>query len=335
MYCRSTNTMYLFKQLFYLPLLQKFTLNLRFLKSEEWSLLEQFLKGQENLKAFSLCVTGHSSTKAHYLDQNAYLKSTIKSLANKPFLNFLELKSPFWSLEALSKGFSSLNMVNQLHTLIIEGSDDTITSDETFVQRVEGLCSFIKNQKASLKTLRISLIFVLWSQIISHIATAISNLGQLQELDFSINFYQSKRLIDYFRGSLPENMDKKKELTCPQRWTPDLARGLQKLENLQYFSLKFDMLGQSQQESVEWFIDIMNTLPKLERLRKIKLVPVSARYFLPFEQRIIDAVVQLENIRKIKFKFYTYDELFSSFLDLEKSLKYVNKRQLIRSDLMF
>jgi len=86
---RSRHTMQLFKQLSQLPLLQKFSPCLPFIKSEEWTLLEQFLKGQGNLRALSLHVTNRSSTRASYLNQNASLKKTIQSLAHQPLLKDL------------------------------------------------------------------------------------------------------------------------------------------------------------------------------------------------------------------------------------------------------
>jgi len=338
---RSMGTTYFFKGFFQLPLLQKFSLHITFIKNEEWVLLEQFLKGQDSLESFSLHVNREPSTRIRYQKQNYYLKNIIQCFENKPLLRSIDLKSAFWSLEALSKGFARLNMVNQLHTLKLEGSDDTITSEEKPLKRVESLCNFIKNQKESLHTLQISLPFVLKKSVANHIAQAISSLTHLKELDLSINSclaYETNHLIEYFRHTLQKKKTEgtKKKLDVSKTWNPNLAQCLQKLKNLEAFSLKFNMLHLSQNESSKWFIDIMNTLPTLKRLQRIHIKTEAGEDLLAVEEKMTNAILRLRNVKSLTIFFDDpLDNLSSSFLLLKQAIFDFNKKQSRRSDLMF
>ncbi len=326
------NIIYFFKQLSHLPLLKKLSLNLPVLKNEEWVFLEQFLKGQEKLESFSLCIP--DLLIAFYPAQEIYLENTIKSLSNKPLLKSLELKSPLWPLKAISQGLSWLKMENQLHMLKIEGNEIVAASDKELVKGVEGLCSFINSQKDSLKIIEISIPFVVQSQILNPILEAISGLNQLRELEIFVSYkdwYEIKYTFDNVRQRIEKDIAQKK-FNISQTWASDFAKNLLKIKNLESFTLGFDVLNESQ-ELLEGFLDIMNTLPRLKRLRKVH---IASRALLPLQQQIVNSVLQLKNIREITF--YLHDESWgdnSCFDNLRKVVESLNKKQSIRSDLMF
>jgi len=185
--CRPMGSGHFFDGFLQLPLLRKFSLKIPFIRNEEWALLEQFLQGQNKLESLRIWVTHGPSTKARYLQQNEKIEKIIACLENKKLLKSLDLRSAFWSLEALSKGLGRLTMVNQLQSLKLKGSDDTVTSQTKSRKRVEELCNFIKNQKESLKVLNLYLPLVLEDNIVVHIAGAISQLVEIRELYLSFN----------------------------------------------------------------------------------------------------------------------------------------------------
>jgi len=84
-----------------------------------------------------------------------------------------------------------------------------------------------------------------------------------------------------------------------------LAPNLWQLQNLREFPLSFGIFSKSQVKSLEWMVDIMNTLTELDRFRKIKIYMAFpeylSEYLLPIEQKIVNAVLELKNIREIEF----------------------------------
>jgi len=271
------------------------------------------------------------------LEQNSLIGNFIQALDEKPLLKALELKSNYWSLEALSRGFSKLKMKNQLVKLRFEGSDDTITSNEKSWRRIEGLCNFIKNQKESLKILQVSLPFVFEENIVTHIAEAISKVPTLKELNFSVNpsfSHNVEEIQRYYENTLQDGILSKdrKVLKISKTWNPNLAKCMKRLENLESFNLRFDIAHAG---SAKWSVDVMNVLPTLESLRNIRISSDSAGMLLKKEQKIIKAVVELRNIRKIEMIIFDIDYHLPSLMNLQLTLNRVNKRQSLKCNLLF
>jgi len=182
MHSRPIGSYNFFKGLLVLPLIKKLTIGICFVKKDDWTCLQQFMKKQKNLESFSLMIWDQAHSKERYLQQNVYFEELIKCLENTPKLKSLTLKSDFWSLEALSKGLSHLTRVNWLKSFIFQGSDDTMFSDTKPWERVKGLCNFIKNQKGSLEKLGVYLPLTNEDSIVTYIAEAMSELTKLKEL---------------------------------------------------------------------------------------------------------------------------------------------------------
>jgi len=335
---RSIGSHYLFKGFLKLPFLKKFSLHINFMKNNDWVLLQQFVKDQKNLESFGLTITNQPGTRPRYLQQNAYLEGLIKCLEGKHLLKSLEFRSGYWSLEAISKGLAHLNMVNQLQTLKFEGSDDTVTSDQKPWKRVEGLCNFIKNQKESLEKLWVFLPFVLEDNPVTHIAEAISKLTQLKELQFSVNSCFLRGLghfVQYFENTLQYSTAEKskKSIKVSKTWNPSLGKYLKKLENLEEFILRFDIVHK---KSPTWFVDVMTALPSLEKLRHVRVTTNSGRLLYKGEEKTIAAVLQLKNVRR--FTFVSFDNMngfFPSLMRLKRIAGQFTEKQSMRCDLMF
>ena len=339
-YTRSMGSGYIFKGLSKLPLLKEFSLSLTFIANEEWILLEQFLSRQDNLEVLSLNSENAPSTRTRYLQQNSLLGKTIRCLENKSLLKSLELTSNFWSIEAISNGLSHLKMMNQFQVLKLTVSDDTVTSQTKSNKRVEGLCTFIKNQKESIKTLHLHLSLVLEASIGTHLAEAFSTAIQLRELDLIFNFPMRKpkihKLLDYFKYDLQDEIPvgSKVELKTSKKWNPSVAKYIKRLENLETFIMNFDTLHDD--DSTKWFVDIMTALPSLEKLQKIDIEVRHASIFWSCEKKMIAAMRDLKSIRNIEIKWK--DPEFSSrelFRSLTSEIHRINHSQAQRCDLMF
>jgi len=336
---RSIGTGFMFKGLLELPLLRNFSLDIVFIKNDEWEILKNFVKRQDKLESLEIILSCHTSSKARYLQQNELLTSLIKELENKNFLRSLSLKSNGWSLEALSKGLSHLTstMVNQLHSFSFKGSDDTIFSQEKLWQRIEGLYSFIKKQKRSLRNLEVDLSCALENNVTTFIAEAISTLTRLRKLDFTVNPRSASGMnyvVDYFEKDLQEKEaeDSIQKLKRSEKFNPHLARNFSKLENLEDFSLRFDVFSS---EFGLWFVDLLKVLPNLEKLREISIRTNSAELLDGVSSEIVSRVQQeFKNVRKVaisSFKIIESDEQIS----LGETLNKINEKQALRCDLMF
>lgn len=336
---RPEGTKYFFKGFLHLPLLKKFSLYINFIQPTNWSKLEKFLQKQNNLDLLSLHVTRELPITSDYLSQNRYLEKIIKDLENKPKLKSLDLRSRFWSLEALSKGFSHLTMTNQLHTLKFEGSDETITSDEKLWKRVEGLCKFMKNQKESLRKLEINLPLALDDKLVTHVAEAASKLTELTDLQIKINSssgYVKQVLIPYFEETFQTWVTFHKKLPSYEKWNPNLAKYLKKFQKLENFTLHFGVLNPRERFSAKWFGEVMKALPSLERLKTIKIMAFEDGAVKNEEGKIIAAMRELKNIKEIDFEFYdSAGEFTSSQATLDDIVVEIHAKQGIRTDLMF
>jgi len=338
---RPEGTKYLFKAFLHLPLLKKFSLFVHFLQTSDWIQLEKFLKDQNHLKGLSLRTRAGLPTYMHYSVQNDYLEKVIKGLNEKPMLKSLDLRSPFWSLEALSKGFSHLTMMNQLHTFKFEGSDETITSDQKLTKRVEGLSKFIKNQKGSLKELHVNFALALDDKMVIHLAEAFSKLTQLTDLVLDLHYtsaFATRILIPYYEETLQgwrSHADWKK-LPSYEKWNPSIGKYLKRLENLENFTLNCGILNPTKKDSAKWFGEVLKALPSLERLGTIKIVAFENEALKNEEKTISTALRELKNIKQMNLEFYNdFGQFTSSQSKLDRVVIEVQAKQARRTDLMF
>jgi len=339
--CRSAGTGYFFKGFLELLLLKKFSLEIMFIKNDEWEILRKFLTKQEDLEFLLLRLSCPTFNKERYLQQNVYLESALKTLNNKKSLTSLHIKSVGWSLEALSKGFSHLTTFeNQLKSFSFEASDDTIFSKEKVWKRVEGLCSFIKNQKKSLVKLSVTLPIALEDRVVNEVAEAISNLRHLKRLEFSVNqqrYHGTDFLTKYFQEELQAEISRnsRQKLKISEIWNPNLAKYFKRLENLEDFELRFDIFPSS--ETGDWLVDVLKVLPKLEKLRKVNFRTESRERIESFmKYRVIAPILkELKNIREISLDIFDdlYDYGFNP--SLNQMLWKKNESQALRCDLMF
>ena len=329
---------YIFKGLLKLPLLKNFDLTLSYIGKQNWALLGQFVKNQNNLKSFSLSKLGASCTRVCYLLQSASLEGMIKYLENKTHLRSLKLDLCYCSVEAISRGLSHLKMINQFHTFQLEAIDDSITSQTKGWKRIEGLCKFIKNQKDSIKNLDISLPIAFEESVVTKIGEAFSKLTQLKKLHLRFNTrfgMNMDEMIYYMESGLQQGVPvrSRKELVMPTKWNPSLAKYMKHLENLEDFNLAFFIIHS---DSTKWLVDIIKALPSLEKLRRISIGSRCGEYFQSDELKIISAVRELQNVKHMTLDFYDGMGFYQQMLpNLGQIVEETNQRQITRSDLMF
>jgi len=337
---RSIGTGFMFKGFLQLPQLRNFSLYIVFIKNDEWEILKEFVKRQNHLESLEIILSCHTPSKSRYLQQNDLLTSLIKELENKKSLRSLSLKSSGWSLEALSKGLSHLTntMVNQLQSFSFQGSDDTAFSQEKLWQRIEGLCNFIKKQKRSLRNLEVNLSCALENNVTTFIAEAISTLSRLRKLDFTVNPRSFSKgvdyIIEYFEKDLQEGVakDSIQELTMSEKFNPHLAQYFSKLQNLEDFSLTFDIFSS---ESGPWFVDLLKVLPNLEKLRKISVRTDSGEVLGSIKPQVVSIMEhEFKNIREVRISSFDIPGSDEESAFGEMLYKF-NEKQALRCDLMF
>jgi len=210
---RPLGTTWVFRGLLELPSLKYFRMKIPFIKDEEWVLLEEFFSKQNNLIDMRIGINAQRSTKTGYLQQNKHLENVWKFLENKPKLQYLGFKSKTWSLESLSKGLQPIHLP-QLKYIKLKCMDDIFTSASPAEKRVEGLCDFITNHKATLRHLTLNLIFALEIDVIKKLGEAISEVSQLKELKLYVNSSTNSSMEDtteYFDGILMRDISNKVE----------------------------------------------------------------------------------------------------------------------------
>jgi len=335
---RSIDTIYLFMAFLELPLLRNFSLNINFLRDEDWPVFEKFVKAQKNLQAFAFSLSAEPDSKDRYLQLNTSLEKLIQCLENKPMLKSLDLRSEFWALEALSKGLSHLTMKNQLYSFTFEGIDESITSKTKPQKKVSGLCKFIKNQKESLRELSGLLPMVFEDKIAVYIVEAISKLVHLRDLRLELNFCTGRTtrfLFPFFEETLQEDDSWDKEYVGFEKWSPNIAKHLKRLENLESFVFKCDILNE-EEEGIKWFIDVVKALPSLERLKKLEILTFEEGRLEGKEEEIAEALLQLKNIREASINLWQdKGNETLSHSEIKSVLFEIRKRQALRHDLFF
>jgi len=263
-------------------------------------------------------------------------------------LKSLKLRSPFWTLETLSKGLAHLTQSDQLQSLKFEASDESVlTLEKKPWKRIEGLCNFIKNQKDSLRKLHAYIPLALEENTILHITEAVSKLNELKKFEFRLNECDTCGpviLKSYFQDTLqkeiPESL--RNEFQPIKSWNPSITKPLMKLQNLNEFIFKFQIpsqsyLKQNQKNQPNWFLDVMRALQGLKKLNKISITSRSGKELQSLEKKICSLVLGLREIREIRMvitgDIYLYDNV--NFTCLNQTLREVNDRQSTRSAFMF
>jgi len=333
---RTTN---LFRGFLQLPLLNNFSLTISLLNNEEWELLKQFLRSQNNLESFSLEITDFCSTRSEHLKQSAHLENIIQSFNNKPSLKSLKLKSQYWCLETISKGLSQLKIKNQLQILDIQASDALVSSHQKPSQRIQGLCNFIKNQRESLKTFSLSLPLVIDDEIISQVGKALSELTQLKKLYVGIQSLHDGTTLQLFRYfEMLLTYDVPGNSTTVKVWNPKLGHFLQKIQSLESFNMRIKMVYMGENESNLWLLDVLKAFSSLPKLRTAKISLWSDKTWGILPKKMIAPVLELKNIREIDIDFWDTkdnDPHQSARTRLYRVIRELKDRQATRCDLMF
>ncbi len=87
------------------------------------------------------------------------------------------------------------------------------------------------------------------------------------------------------------------------------------------FTIGFELICRSKEKSLDWFIEVMNIFPNLERLREFRIAPNTYWPLRSVEQKMVNYVLQLKNIKEIAYEFDHYLELLMSFAKRRKELK--------------
>lgn len=327
---RPIGTRFIFQGFEYLPLLKEFSLQIEFIRLNEWKILEQFLEKQNDLESFKLGVCSGYFSNYKLLVQNPCLEQAISKLNNKPRLRDLSLRSPYWSLSALGNGLKKLHTVNKLACLELQGHHDPHPFVKGGEFGIQGLCEFLKRQKGHLKKLQANLSFVLDEEIMNSVLSAISEIEGLKDLKISIN-----RMSTWGFDNLAWHYSGKTQFweypspKLPKVWNPKVAKTLKNLKNLDSFHLAFDITDKKDADSVKWIFDIIQMLSRLGKLRSLNIETDSWRALERSEDfGVMVDFNSLWNIREI----VVHEGMSSSFGD---KIWAVNRRQASRSDLMF
>ena len=333
---RPLRAKYFFQALAHLPLLKSFTFLIDRLEMEEWELLTIFLQTQEELETFRFFIHDHNHTKEEYLQQSQCLEDLIKAFDNRKALKNLDLQSDYWPLEGLSNALKHLNIPNQLRSLKLRASDDTINAaGKSQRARVEGLCEFLRSQKKSLKEMHIKLALVLEANVVNYVMEAVSELTELKSLCLQVNKGLRGKLpglIYFYEGVLQVGTQAKKKLKRSKTWNPNVAKVLMNLRNLEDLQINFDGEDPKDTEAIEWFLAIMKIIPSLERLRTLTIWTGSHEVIKAVEEQLAGLLIEMRNLRQVMINIPDDEEEFEV---LQETLETVNSRQSQRTDLMF
>jgi hypothetical protein len=340
---RPIGTTYLFKGFLELPALDLFSLDLEFLKGEEWNLLIEFLRNQKELGSFSLRVLERRGNRERYLQQNEHLENTLRTFEGNTSLKSLYIRSPYWSLEAISRGLHPLTMTNQLQSFDFEGSDDIVTSSHTILERIGGLCEFIKKHKESLREINIGFPCEIKPSIVGHVIDAVSQLKELRKFMLYMNcnfFHGASDITEYFENTIQEGIapEKKKKILKLKNWNPSISKGLKKLPNLQELGVYFDVLEKESQNQNQgkWFLDIVKALPDMKALRKFTFSTHSCEVMKGIAKKVIAGLMEANNIREVSASVHNIDVPSGAEInEIYKVVQMINKKQATRCDLMF
>jgi len=338
---RPHGTSYLFKAISFLPNLHAFSLEITFIDSGEWKLLEDFFQRQRSLVSLSLSISRQRSTKTGYIQQNKHIENYLwRYLKSKPNLRYLKLKSTSWSLESISNTLEKVTGIqNQLKCLEIEGLDDTITSTKNAQRRVKGLCEFLLRQRESLRHFRLDLPLIFEVEVFNYIAEVVSKMVKLEDLeiymtngDLSIDYF-----LIYFQEVIQENnrsvktQKPQKKIKVPKTWDLKVAKMLQELENLESFTFDFGIMEDLYSKPSKWFGDIfkMNCLSK-----RLSNLAIRASSTIPYEmvERIERVLGQLKRLRSVMIEVEGEDFVKQK---LDGVMEKVCEKQAMRCDLMF
>jgi len=338
---RSMGTSFLFLGFLKLPLLKSFSLRIPFITREEWIFLRKFIKKQVNLESLTLIISSERGLARNYHEQNREITRTIHALEGAKKLKDLYLSSSFWSIEALSEGLKNLTMKNQLTSLKIEAFDDTMTSKKPVLERVEGLCQFIKQQKDSLHVLFVRLPHVLKQTLINHLGEAIGELTELRELVISMNLafvYGMDFYTMYFEETLkaeaPWVVDDK--MNPPKHWNINLAKHLGKLGKLEKFSIHFDVISEENANCLKWFIDILRVLSTMHQMKRVDFFTTSTYALSLIVPKMKQAIFDLTNVKQVDALIFNDRTPYRRDIgEIYDAIHEMHDKQCLRTELMF
>ena len=337
---RPVGTHFLFDGLMELSKkLQKFSLEIKFLKEKEWALLDAFFEKQDQLKSITLIIPSERSTKQGFLTQSQHFENTYKWIENKPNLQYLDLRSLYCSLESLSKALGKTTMVNQLKLLGVEAIDDMGITPSGPKERVEGLCDFIKRQKESLLYLTVSIPYVYVPEIMENVAEAISQVKSLRELELYINYVTETTLKEYSRfferilkKDNPLKVRRKTKNT--RSWYPAIAEMLKKLENLDDLTMYFGLSDEVEEKWSEEYFGIIREIPQMKSLWTVEFNLPFSNISRPFTEDIQHLIYDMRNVSSITLD--TDDVMNEGRAEMiERVVEEVNLRQSLRCDYLF
>jgi len=325
---RPQGTSSLLLGLFELPLLDHFTLNIPFLYEQDWSLLSNFFQKQSQLSLLHLEIPVKRTSKSAYAIQEKHIKDLSTTLQNKPRLKTLKLIFPWNSLQSISDALShQMTSLESLKIHAFEGPEGNSKDN------IKGLCELIKRQKKSLRSLDLSLGYLVSAEIFTGILEAISELRELRELELSVNSDNMVRIEEYERyyEKISEVKEKKEERFG--RWKASLVRTLGKLEKIELLDLRIDGLEDDSQ-SESWCLGLLKVIGGCERLRKFVFgVPVPGK-----DVGIMKEVCRiLGGFKRIDVKFETNGRPIDPFsmISIAKATAKVSFEKSLNTNLMF
>ena len=257
--CRSPSIVFLYKALLSLPLIQKFSLEAEHLDETQWNLMSKFFNTQNDLVFISFSITVARSTKRGHFTQAEQFKQISQWLYNKSRLQHLMILAIGLSIENLSDILTQSNINNnQLISLEIQAHDEIEKTAAKPEERAQGLCKFLEDQKHSLKTLRLNLLYMFEYELIRDITAAVSGLEKLYDLSFSLNNMDYFDKWDYSKlfGSPLKSEIIKYEQNNRALWYRYFASMLKKLNGLNYCKLNIYSIEKKERVFTDKIMDV-------------------------------------------------------------------------------
>lgn len=337
---KPKGTIYLFKGLLELPLLNCFSLDIPFMEEAEWNLLEKFLLNQVELISLDLNIGEFISLKkkksTHYVQMNNYIGNILKALGNLTKLRYLALILRYLPLGTLSEILGEISAITQLKTLKLDQIVVPSIFSKTPLEYVEGLCKFINRQK-DLNELKIKLPFVIEESIIENIIETATILPELKTLKIVINHCDDENKKGYkalftsmYGVEYPTvNVEANKE------WYQKLTNILGKMHKLEYFGIYITINGNNiSPENQKGLVEIFRALNDLKALRKFRFTLNVPMFSQDLFKEIEQALYGLKNVNFgiIKPDGKSSDEYPLYYSELRRDM---NEKLSLRTDLMF
>ena len=329
---RPQQTNYIFQGLEHLPLLTSFYLAIEDLRKDEWGILREFIGKQKNLRSFSFHILGNDG---NFERENSRLKTLFEEGINLDSkLQYLEIASSKFSLDALSAAFFKISWTNQLKHLKLEGVDDPTVSNPT--ERCKGICDLIMRNKESLVSIELDIHYVVVPETIRTLAAGIGVAKKLKKLRLKVNYVE-----DFLKDSL-EGLFKDRfenwEMNClseNEKWIGSITNMFSKFVHLETIELGFPILSERNDVIVNQFTRMLGAVFSLRTI-----IDIYAN--LPFEvispkmlENFSNLFRRMQQPQKISFAFYTNDiedfaaqENFRRLIEEAKALRLQNVKIL-------